>query len=235
MKKLHPGDLVTVRSFSDSLSTLDETGALEGLPFLPEMLKFCGRTFTVRRRVNKLIQEGVGTSMRRIKNVVLLDGTICDGQAHDHCQRACFPLWKTAWLKPADGKLESVQGEALLPLKKGCQVTELIEATKPLPLWHPLRHYWDITSRTYSPKEYMAYILGGVYRKTLKRIIGKLAKKKSPPPNPFPTEPLDLKAGNLVEVKSVAEIRATLNAEGKSRGLFFIIPGAGNTGPQSSS
>ena len=39
MKKLHPGDLVTVRSFSDSLSTLDETGALEGLPFLPEMLK----------------------------------------------------------------------------------------------------------------------------------------------------------------------------------------------------
>ena len=82
MKKLHPGDLVTVRSFPDILSALDDSGSLDALPFLPEMLKYCGRTFTVRRCVNKLIQEGVGTSMRRIKNVVLLDGTICDGQAH---------------------------------------------------------------------------------------------------------------------------------------------------------
>jgi len=235
MKKLRPGDLVTVHSFPDILSTLDDSGSLDALPFLPEMLKYCGRTFTVRRRVNKLIQEGVGTSMRRIKNVVLLDGTICDGQAHDNCQRACFPLWKTSWLKAADRKLESVQGEtatasdtasdggkALLPLRKGCQVTELIEATKPLPLWHPLRHYWDITSRTYSLKEYLAYILGGVYRKTLKRILGELTKKKTLLPNPAPTEPLNLKPGELVEVKSAAEIQATLNSEGKSRGLYFM-------------
>jgi hypothetical protein len=235
MKKLHPGNLVTVRSFPDILSALDDSGSLDALPFLPEMLKYCGRTFTVRRRVNKLIQEGVGTSMRRIKNVVLLDGTVCDGQAHDNCQRACFPLWKTSWLKAADRKLESVQGEtatasdtasdggkALLPPRKGCQVTELMLATKPLPLWHPLRHYWDITSRTYSLKEYLAYILGGVYRKTLKRILGELTKKKTLLPNPAPTEPLNLKPGELVEVKSAAEIQATLNSEGKSRGLYFM-------------
>jgi hypothetical protein len=234
-KRLHTGDFVNVRSFPEIAETLDKTGALEGLPFLAEMLKYCGRTFTVRRRVNKLIQEGVGASMRRIKNVVLLDGTICDGQAHDHCQRACFPLWKTAWLETADAKLESVQGEAatpaetasedgeaLLPLRKGCQVTELIKATKPLSLWHPLRQYWDVTSRIYSPKEYLAYILGGIYRKTLKRLIDKLARSKPVPPNPTPTKRLDLTAGDLVEVKFAAEIRATLNAEGKSRGLFFM-------------
>lgn len=234
MKKLRPGDLVTVHSHQDIFSTLDATGSLDGLPFLPEMLKFCGRSFTVRRRVNKLIQEGVGASMRRIKNVVLLDGTICDGQAHGDCQRACFPLWKTAWLKPADGKLESVQdgaeaavetasedGETLLP-RKACQVTELMKATTPLPLWDPRRHYWDITSHTYKPRDYLSYILGGIYRKTLKRVIGKFAKKQPSLPSPALAESLDLKPGDLVEVRSAAEIWATLNAEGKTRGLYFM-------------
>lgn len=233
--KIRPGELVTIRSFPEIFSTLDQSGTFEGLPFLPEMVKYCGRTFKIRSRVNKLIQEGVGTSMRRIKNVVLLDGTTCDGQAHEDCQRACFPLWKTAWLQAGPSAAESGQEgaahtssptsrtvEASLLHGKGCQVTELMKASKPLPLLHPLRHYWDITSRTYSPKEYLAYILGGIYRKTLKRLIGKLARAKAVPPNPAPTERLDLKAGDLVEVKSAAEIWATLNAEGKSRGLFFM-------------
>ena len=235
LNKIRPGDLVTVRSFPEISSTLDQSGAFEGLPFLPEMLKYCGRSFTVRRRVNKLIQEGVGASMRRIKNVVLLDDTICDGKAHDECQRACFPLWKTAWLKPADGKSESAQngerdaadvasheGEANLPIRKTCQVTELMKATTPLPLWDPRRHYWDITSRTYKPKEHITYILGGIYRKTIKRLIGKIIKRKAAPTPPLIAERLDLQPGELVEVKSADEIRATLNQEGKTRGLFFM-------------
>ena len=252
MRKLRPGDLVTVRGFREISSTLDHTDALDGLPFLLEMQKYCGRSFTVRRRVNKLIQEGVGASMRRIKNVVLLDGTICDGQAHGDCQRACFPLWKTAWLTAADknpnipdekmtpiphhaaaeksqvadttasGAVDGSAAAAILP-RKGCQVTELMSATTSLPLWDPRRHYWDITSRTYKPREYVNYILGGIYRKTIKRIIGKMLKKKPAlfPPPVLP-ESLDLKPGDLVEVKSAAEIQATLNSEGKSRSLYFM-------------
>jgi hypothetical protein len=97
-----------------------------------------------------------------------------------------------------------------------------MSATTSLPLWNPRRHYWDITSRTYSPKEYLAYILGGLYGKILKRVLVKLARSKPVPPNPASAERLDLKAGDLVDVKSASEIRATLNAEGKSRGLFFM-------------
>jgi len=235
MRKLRPGDLVTVRSFPQISSTLDDSGSLDALPFLPEMLKYCGQTFRVRRRVNKLIQEGVGASMRRIKNVVLLDGTVCDGKAHDGCQRACFPLWKLAWLKPAEGDPESDRiadgaipstasedGEASPSQRKVCQVTELMTATAPLPLWDPRRHYWDLTARTYTPRDYLCYILGGIYRKTLKRMINKSGKNKVSAVDPTPAVPLDLQPGDLVEVKSASDIQATLNDEGKSRGLYFM-------------
>ena len=234
-KKLRPGDLVTVRSFPEISSTLGQSGALGGLPFLPEMLKYCGRTFIVRRRVDKLIQEGSRGGMRRIKNVVLLDGTVCDGKAHGDCQRACFLLWKTAWLKPADGGLESVQGESiggsgagpqsgetLLSHGKVCQVTELTVATTPLRLWDPRRYYGDITSHIYTPIDYLSYLLGGIYRNTLRRLIGRVHNKKAPRSNPVASESLNLQQGQLVEVKSAEEIHATLNPSGRNRGLYFM-------------
>jgi hypothetical protein len=236
-EKLRPGDLVTVRSPAAIASTLDATGAHEGLPFLPEMVRYCGQTFTVRRRIEKLIQEGVGSSMRRIKNVVLLEGTLCNGQSHGYCQRACFPLWKTAWLTRLDGQENASRREgegearlrASLPQGRGCQVTELMRATTPLPVWHPVRHILELRSRTYSPVEYGAYILGGVYRKTLKQIVDRMAERQNtlrsrstPSPRLALPGDLGLRSGDLIEVRSVAEIKATLDAKGMHRGLYFM-------------
>jgi hypothetical protein len=227
--------MVFVRPLREIATTLDTNGTLEGLPFLAEMVKYCGRSFRVRRRVNKLIQEGVGSSMRRIRDVVLLEGTVCDGHAHGDCQRACFPLWKVDWLEPASGPGsegheeigmivdgDSNGGTPSFPSGSRCQVTELLKATRPLPLWHPLRHYWDFTARTYSPRDYLAYVLRGVYKKTLKRVISKALRRNNVPPISTPEIPLDLKSGDLVEVKSAAEIKATLNADGRCCGLYFM-------------
>ena len=50
---LMPGDLVEVSSAAEILSTLDATGTLGKLPFMPEMLAFCGREFRVSRRAFK--------------------------------------------------------------------------------------------------------------------------------------------------------------------------------------
>lgn len=253
---MRPGDRVTVRAFAEIASTLDAAGALEGLPFLPEMLKYCGQTFPVRRRVHKLIQEGVGSSMRRIENVVLLEGTLCDGQAHGHCHRTCFPLWKTAWLNsagrptpaepdrpagpgdhgrfagnaPAAPQTPEIAacsgGDASFPsflCHEGCQVTELMRATKPLPFWHPLRHILELKSRTYSPVEYAAYFLGRAHRRTFKRFFRGFSRKRaSPRLGAAPSDDLGLLPGELVEVKSTAEIKATLNPDGRSRGLLFM-------------
>ncbi|MEN6559561.1 MAG: hypothetical protein ABFD52_02140 [Acidobacteriota bacterium] len=223
--KFRPGDRVTVRPLGEILRTLDGTGALEGLPFLPEMVKYCGRTFTVRRRVEKLIQEGVGSSLRRIRNAVLLEDTICDGRAHGDCRRACFPLWKTAWLAgpglPPAGRPAASPAPASLPSRRGCQVTDLMRATTPLRVWDPIRYILDVTSRTYSLREYAAYVLGALYRKTVKRLAG-TGRKAAAPAEAFLPGDLGLRPGDIVEVRSAAEIRATLDAEGKCRGLYFM-------------
>ncbi len=47
MLDLKPGELVRVRSAQEIFATLDERGTLDGLPFMPEMLKYCGRTLPV--------------------------------------------------------------------------------------------------------------------------------------------------------------------------------------------
>ncbi len=121
LKRLRPGDLVAVRPLTDIALTLDLRGTLDGLPFVPEMLKYCGQTFTVRRSVDMLILEGIEVGMRRIKNVVLLNGTVCDGSAHKECQRSCFPLWKTAWLErsgsPEPKQPDGARGSA----SQGCR------------------------------------------------------------------------------------------------------------------
>ena len=39
------GDLVEVKTPDEIASTLDSDGALDHLPFMPEMLEFCGRRF----------------------------------------------------------------------------------------------------------------------------------------------------------------------------------------------
>jgi hypothetical protein len=45
---------VEVPSAGEILRTLDERGALEALPFIPEMVAYCGRRFIVERRTEKM-------------------------------------------------------------------------------------------------------------------------------------------------------------------------------------
>ena len=52
---LRVGEIVEVRSEAEILATLDERGELDGLPFMPEMLDFCGRRF----RVHKLAAQAL--------------------------------------------------------------------------------------------------------------------------------------------------------------------------------
>ena len=70
MLDLSPGELVRVRSASEIFSTLDASGTLEGLPFMPEMLKYCGRTLPVTQRADTTC-AGAGV-VRRMRNTVHL-------------------------------------------------------------------------------------------------------------------------------------------------------------------
>src|SRR5712672_2031875 len=100
---LRHGDRVEVKSAAEILATLDGGGALEGLPFMPEMAQYCGRRFVVDKRADKVCDTVHYTGSRRLPDAVLLVDLRCDGSGHDGCQAECRPFWKEAWLRRVHG------------------------------------------------------------------------------------------------------------------------------------
>jgi hypothetical protein len=97
---LKPGEFVRVRSAAEIFASLDDRGMLDGLPFMPEMIKYCGRVLPVTQRADKTCAgDGV---VRRMHNTVHLQNIRCDGSAHDGCQAACLMFWKEAWLERSE-------------------------------------------------------------------------------------------------------------------------------------
>ena len=86
--KLRRGDFVEVKAPDEILQTLDAEGASDHLPFMPEMLEFCGRRFRVSRRALTICFSGPGASRGfRADDVLTLDGVRCSGSAQDACQK----------------------------------------------------------------------------------------------------------------------------------------------------
>lgn len=156
------GERVEIRSLAEILATLDDRGELDSLPFMPEMLRFCGRSFQVVKTAHKSCDTVNKTGGRRMSKAVHLTGLRCDGSAHGGCEAACLLFWKDEWLKPAEGphNRETPAPQDILDTtvlaahatanelddKSGatyvCQATRHYEATGPLPAWR-LSQYWD--------------------------------------------------------------------------------------------
>jgi hypothetical protein len=239
------GDLVQVKGLDEILNTLDAEGKLEGMPFMPEMARYCGQQVRVARRANKTCVEGF--TLRRLERTVLLEGLRCDGSAHEGCQRGCFLFWKEAWLRPceeesppaavgdgADGGQAAAGGSGIrrsaedLPTRKGdrflCQSTELAEATTgDFPRWN-LRHYLEDLVRGEITLPRLVRVLWRSLKNKVRRRLGlRLVEQvQGCQPDP-PRGDLDLQPGQWVEVKSAAEIRTLIDAEGKNHGLSFEI------------
>lgn len=168
-RKLRVGDWVEVRREKEILSTLDKNGQLEGMPFMPEMLQFCGRRFRVYKRAHKTCDTVFPIRGRRVQQAVHLE-TRCDGSAHGGCQAGCLIFWKEAWLKRVDAPgtapvgLTSICGRAgevhkpssalvthILPPGEEkpqyiCQATQLPYATSRLDWWDLRQYVEDFVS-----------------------------------------------------------------------------------------
>ena len=128
LRRLRAGDWVEVRSKEEILSSLDKNGRLEGLPFMPQMLQYCGQRFRVVKRAHKTCDTVNGTGGRRLSNAVHLD-VRCDGQAFGGCQADCLIFWKEAWLKPLS---ESKQRPEFVyrTRKSWCTEEDIYKATR---------------------------------------------------------------------------------------------------------
>jgi hypothetical protein len=92
---------VQIRSETEILATLDADGKIDGLPFMPEQVKYCRRKFRIYRRADRVYLDQHHFVVR-LKNTVLLDDLRCDGFAHGGCQMKCLMFWKEAWLTPVE-------------------------------------------------------------------------------------------------------------------------------------
>jgi hypothetical protein len=169
------GAWVEVRSKEEILSTLDKNGRLDGLPFMPQMFKYCGQRFSVYKRAYKTCDTVSGRyTGRRLPDGVHLN-LRCDGQAYGGCQAGCLIFWKSAWLKPVDGPARAPDtigrdqsqndgshgqdhprerdvwratnyGDAGGRTRYSCQATELLNYTAPLKWWDARQYVEAYTS-----------------------------------------------------------------------------------------
>jgi len=250
---LRPGDLVAVRSAEDIIATLDADGRLEGLPFMPEMLTYCGQTMRVHKTA-KVTCDG-RADLREMDDAVFLSGVRCDGSAHGGCQARCLIHWKAAWLErldpdsvralPGSGEqLTPSQRERLLPLVAPtrrntdgespahlCQATEILDATRPLPFTRLAQYPHHV--RNWGLRRLVKVMLVALLNKyqVLSRRLPRRLRVKGGATFPAvqgslrktPPAPFELRPGDRVRIKSREEIEATLDANNANRGLIFDV------------
>jgi hypothetical protein len=230
------GEWVEVLSAAEIAATLDAEGRLDGLPFMPEMLAFCGQRLKVARRADKTCVEG-HYGMRKLGDALLLDTARCDGAAHDGCQRNCLMFWRPAWLRPTDTPAATARDRDLLadararrrilalPVREGerylCQSTALSAITAPQSVWNighliadlrrgelGLTGFFGVIARTIVNRA-----RGAAGLPDLGALVG--------PSGKAPAGDLNLQPGEWVRVLPAADIEATLGPDGRNRGLSF--------------
>jgi hypothetical protein len=162
---------------------------------------------------------------------VVLDDLRCDGASHDGCMRGCRLFWKGAWLSDRPSIRAGDVHEDSTVLIRGrlktreqdryyCQSTELAGATSDIRQPDVVQLLGDVCLGEMSPWRFTRHALkaivnrvrrlGVVHRDELRGVLRK-------------TDPgsLDLRPGEWVEVKSPQDIEATLDPEGRNRGLIF--------------
>lgn len=239
IEHFYAGDQVVVRSAEEILSTLDADGTLDQLPFMPEMLDWCGKSFRVQRRVEKTcvaVLPPVYPNRRFAANdVVLLDGPRCDGQGHDGCGRACRIFWKESWLRPADSAPATTgpAGTALAELRARlrvkedeeryfCQSTRLVHATEAFPgrkkVWMARVAIKEVQNGDRTVPELARQFALWCWQRLRRAAVGDKRWLRGTLQK-TPSVSLDLKPGDAVRVKSREQIIKTLDRHRRNRGM----------------
>jgi hypothetical protein len=187
--------MVEVRSEEEILRTLDADGKLDGLPFMPEMLGFCGRRYRVRARAHKACDTIDWQQYRRMESAVHLEDLRCDGSAHGGCQAGCLIFWREAWLRRVEPEQDAApesrttseqtpgtdaagaSKEALFAATQigtneagealfSCQATEVLSASKGLlSWWEPSQYVEDVTSGNSTVWRVVRALLVGLFNR----------------------------------------------------------------------
>jgi hypothetical protein len=245
------GDKVRVRSREEILATLDKDGSIDALPFMPEMLEFADKEFTVSARADKTCDTLFWTGNRRMEKTVHLVGARCSGTAHGGCEAYCMLFFREEWLEWADRPglpiAEPAQtggdtteedlhtatrqsGEPDAPYR--CQATEHFNASSPIPPHNYYQYVHDVRIKNVSA--WVAFTGLSVfafnkYQRLSKKFLSPRLQISAGAEYPFvkPTgtgeriAPVPLQPGDLVEVRSKEEIMATLGPDQRNNKMWF--------------
>jgi hypothetical protein len=235
-QKIRLGDLVEVKSANEIAATLDSDGTLDRLPFMPEMISYCGNRFRVSQKVVIVCSSGTktGSVLRSFQNndVVLLEGLRCSGAEHDGCQKSCTIFWREAWLRKIDKgtptadvtalgaeQLRSSLKTKVGPNKYFCQASELVRSTKALSKRERYAKCIDeVRFGNCGLLDMVHRIVVFLFWKVHRAVFGHYAKGRL---KPTPIASLNLEAGELVQVKPLENISCTLDENASNRGLWF--------------
>jgi len=100
--EVRPGEWVRVKSYDQILATLDANNKNRGLVFDAELVPYCGRTFRVLQRVNRILDEQTGKMMEFKNPCITLENVICEARYSEcrlFCPRAIYSYWREIWLE----------------------------------------------------------------------------------------------------------------------------------------
>ncbi|MCU1251208.1 MAG: hypothetical protein JWQ49_4237, partial [Edaphobacter sp.] len=110
---VQPGELVKIRSYEEILATIDETGNNRGMSFDAEMVHYCGGTYRVLDRVNRIINEKTGKMQHLRNDCVMLENVVClacYSKYRRFCPRSIYPYWREIWLERIGPGISSLKG-----------------------------------------------------------------------------------------------------------------------------
>jgi len=102
---LQPGELVRVKSHKDILKTLNVNSRNRGLYFDAEEVPYCGKTYRVLRRVERIVNERTGKMQEMKTPCLILDSVICRSRYSEcrlFCPRSIYAYWREIWLERVD-------------------------------------------------------------------------------------------------------------------------------------
>jgi hypothetical protein len=99
---LQPGELVRIKSYEEILKTLNTRDRNRGLYFDAEEVPYCGGTYSVLKRVTKIIHERTGKMLEMKTPCFILDSVVCQSRYSECrllCPRSIYSYWREIWLE----------------------------------------------------------------------------------------------------------------------------------------